>query len=215
MPIPEEPAGDSRTPATLCPRLIEIRPRCYLDRRGAGRLILVTGSISFGAAAIVTVLGAWPVLIYVALEMVALILALRCSLRRGRDWQRFKIDGASITVTRCEAGQLDSVTLPRYWAHVTLRVPQSPLQRRRLFLECGRSQVEVGQFLNENERGRLRRTLADLVGGIGKLPALVRATPLVEVTPSRSPRQRPVLKLAKRDTGRADDGTTLSCAGKK
>ncbi len=75
MPQPEEPANQSRAPATPYPRLIEIRPRCYLDRRGAGRLILVTGLISFGAATIVTVLGAWPVLIYVALEMVALILA--------------------------------------------------------------------------------------------------------------------------------------------
>ncbi len=176
MTLPQQqPAYHSGAPEPLYPQLIEIRPRCYLNRRGAVRLILVTGLVSFGAGTVVTVLGAWPVLIYVALEMLVLIFALRSSLRRGRDWQRFKIDSAAITITRCEAGKLETVTLPRYWARVTLRVPESPLQRRRLFLESGRSRIEVGQFLNETERGNLRRTLADLVGNRGQLPAPQRA----------------------------------------
>jgi uncharacterized membrane protein len=151
---------------------IEIRPHCLLGMRQARALLWSIGVLSFSAAGTVALMGAWPVLVFAALEMGIMSAALQSSLQRGKDWQRIEIAGSNVQVSLCERGRIEVHTLTRYWTRIALRRSFSPSLPRQLLLEsCGR-RIEIGRFLTELERSTLHKRLAQLIGPIGQCPEL-------------------------------------------
>jgi uncharacterized membrane protein len=117
-------------------------------------------------------LGFWPVLPFAGLEFVLLILALRWSMQRGRQWQRIEITATDVVITRLHGAEEITTRFPRHWTSVRLSHPRSALHPCRLLLESSGRACEVGGFLTEDERRALAARLTELVGKMNDSPRL-------------------------------------------
>ncbi len=121
---------------------------------------------------IFVVLGFWPVLPFWALEMLALGLALRASMRRRRYTQVVTITDSQVRlVTRSKRGEAKQ-EFARHWAKVRLRSPRARPHPSQLLIESRGRAFEVGSFLTEEERRALAERLRNLVGGMNESPPL-------------------------------------------
>jgi uncharacterized membrane protein len=112
------------------------------------------------------------VLVFWALEMLALGLALRASMRRRRYGQTVLITESRISlVTRSRRGEAKQ-EFARHWTKVRLRSPRARLHPSRLTIESSGRACEVGSFLTEEERCLLAQRLRGLVGGMNESPPL-------------------------------------------
>jgi uncharacterized membrane protein len=151
---------------------IELAPNCSLKPAGAMLLFGATCLFSLVFSLIFVFQGFWPVLPFWALEMLALGLALRASLRRGTYTQTVLITESQISlVTRSRRGS-QKQEFARHWAKVRLRSPPRRHGTSQLTIESRGRAYEVGSFLTEEDRCRLAERLRYLVGGMNESPPL-------------------------------------------
>jgi uncharacterized membrane protein len=151
---------------------IELAPNCSLKPAGAVLFFSSTCLFSLAFALIFVVQGFWPVLPFWALEMLALGLALRASMRRARYTQTVLITDSQISlVTRSRHGA-QKQEFARHWAKVRLRSPPRRNSVSQLTIESRGQAFEVGSFLTEEDRCRLAERLRYLVGGMNESPPL-------------------------------------------
>jgi uncharacterized membrane protein len=151
---------------------IELAPNCSLTAATARLFFGCTCMFSLAFAMIFVVRGYWPVLVFWALEMLALGLALRASMRRRRYGQTVLITESRISlVTRSRRGEAKQ-EFARHWTKVRLRSPRARLHPSRLTIESSGRACEVGSFLTEEERCLLAQRLRGLVGGMNESPPL-------------------------------------------
>ena len=151
---------------------IDLRPNCSLTPAGAVLFFVSTCLFSLAFALSFVVHGCWPVLPFWALEMLALGLALRLSMQRGKYSQTVLITDSQISlVTRSRRGA-QKQEFARHWAKVRLRSPQRRHGISRLTIESRGRAYEVGSFLTEEDRCRLAERLRYLVGGMNESPPL-------------------------------------------
>ena len=116
--------------------------------------------------------GFWPVLLFWALEMLALGLALHASMRQRHYTQTVVITDSQISlVTRSQRGETKQ-QFARHWAKVKLRSPSRRLGTSRLTIESRGRAYEIGSFLTEEDRCSLAQRLGGLVGGMNESPPL-------------------------------------------
>jgi uncharacterized membrane protein len=151
---------------------IELAPNCSLTAAAARLFFGCTCLFSLAFAMIFVVRGYWPVLVFWALEMLALGLALRASMRRRHYGQTVLITESRISlVTRSRRGEAKQ-EFARHWTKVRLRSPRARLHPSRLTIESSGRACEVGSFLTEEERCLLAQRLRGLVGGMNESPPL-------------------------------------------
>lgn len=151
---------------------IELAPNCSLTPAGARLFFACTCLFSLVFALLFVFQGFWPVLAFWALEMLALGLALRASMRRRRYTQTLLITDSLVSlVTRSRRGDTKQ-EFARHWAKVRLRSPRTRLYPSRLMIESRGLACEVGSFLTEEERCLLAKRLRSLVGGMNESPPL-------------------------------------------
>jgi uncharacterized membrane protein len=151
---------------------IELAPNCSLTAATARLFFGCTCMFSLAFAMIFVVRGYWPVLVFWALEMLALGLALRASMRRRHYGQTVLITESRISlVTRSRRGEAKQ-EFARHWTKVRLRSPRARLHPSRLTIESSGRACEVGSFLTEEERCLLAQRLRGLVGGMNESPPL-------------------------------------------
>jgi uncharacterized membrane protein len=112
------------------------------------------------------------VLLFWVLEMLAVGLALKVSLRRRHYSQTLLFtDGSVRLVTRSPGGEATQ-EFARHWARVRLRSPRTGHAPSRLTIEShGRAGV-IGGFLTDEERAQLAVRLQRIVGGTSESPPL-------------------------------------------
>lgn len=151
---------------------IELAPNCSLKPAGAMLFFISTCLFSLGFALFFVFQGFWPVLPFWAIEMLALGLALKASLRNGTYTQTLLITESQISlVTRSRHGA-QKQEFARHWAKVRLRSPPRRHGVSRLTIESRGLACEVGSFLTEEDRRRLAERLRYLVGGMNESPPL-------------------------------------------
>ncbi len=151
---------------------IELAPNCSLKPAGAILFFACTCLFSLVFSLFFVLKGFWPVLPFWVLEMLALGLALRASMRRGQYTQTVTITESQVSlVTRSQRGEAKQ-EFARHWAKVRLRSPQRRHGTSRLTIESHGRAYEVGGFLTEEERCRLAKRLGILVGGMNESPPL-------------------------------------------
>jgi len=153
-------------------QLIDLKPNRSLKPAGALLFFASTCLFSLAFAMIFVVQGFWPVLPFWALEMLALGLALRLSMRSGRYTQTVLITDSLVSlVTRSQRGA-QKQEFARHWAKVRLRSPPRRHGTSQLTIECRGRAYEVGSFLTEEDRRLLAERLRNLVGGTNESPPL-------------------------------------------
>ncbi len=151
---------------------IELRAFNSLTAKQA-RWFLITVAIGPTLTAGFCVLqGFWPVLPFAGLEFGLLWLALRWSMRRGRQRESISITPDHVTID-AQLGVVQANTrFPRHWTKVKLRAPQTGLHSTRLCFESQGRACEVGSFLTDDERRALAARLQQLIGNMNDSPAL-------------------------------------------
>ena len=123
----------------------------------AGRS-LVFGSIvvvSLGIAlAFALLCGAWMVLPFAGIEMVALYLAFRHADRHASDYERVTIDGDRLSVEVSEGGRVACFGFNRHWAQVVCAGDGS-----RLVVRSHGREHEIGRHISGEGRLEIARQL--------------------------------------------------------
>jgi uncharacterized membrane protein len=102
--------------------------------------------------------GAWPILPFAGLEVVAVYLAFRWVDRHAGDFERLTVDGDRVTVESVEREAVSRFELNRHWAQVVLARDGVSGQVRLALRSHGR-EVEFGRHLNDAERAQLAMEL--------------------------------------------------------
>ena len=154
---------------------IELAPNCSLTRHAAVVFFATVAFVTLSVAAIFVVQGYWPVLPFAGLELVVLGWALAASMRRRHWRERIEVSDDEIAIETALGGELTRVVFSRHWARIKLRAPFYALHPSRLTIESHGRSVEIGGFLNEEERRRLALRLKRLVGSTSQSPTLAGA----------------------------------------
>ena len=151
---------------------IDLAPNCSLSPAGARLFFAATCLFSLSFSLFFVLQGFWPVLLFWALEMLALGIALHASMQRRNYTQTVLISDSWIhLVTRSRHGEAKQ-EFARHWAKVRLRSPLRRSGTSRLTIESRGCACEIGSFLTEEDRCRLAKRLFTLVGGMNESPPL-------------------------------------------
>lgn len=144
--------------------LIELSPNCSLTPRAATLFYLSVLAVCLPIALACAVAGFWPVLPFAGVELLGLGAALLVSMRKGQVREFIRIDERDVVVGRSGGGRQVQHRFARPWTRVQLRAASVPSWPSRLLLGAMGRTVEVGSFLTEPERRRLKARLTELIG---------------------------------------------------
>jgi len=116
-------------------------------------LAVVSGCIALAFAAA----GAWPVVPFAGLEILALWLAFAHLARHTDDEERIEIDATRLTVCRRHGGRAETCEFSRHW--VQLRVEAGIEGRCRVFVRAHGREAELGRSASDAQRRLLAREL--------------------------------------------------------
>jgi len=141
-------------------RRVVIRPNCSLSWR-ANKFLLLGFSVLVGlVAGFFAWHGFWMVLPFAGLELLALFIGLYLVAQRSQECQVISIDSQSVSIEIGRRRVEQRWVLVRFWARVVLeRCPKQWYPSRLLIRSHGKV-VEIGRFLNEDERHRLAKELS-------------------------------------------------------
>lgn len=150
--------------ASVGQQVFVIQPNCSMSWQGQVLAFIFIGSVTLGVGVVCLLVGLPLVLPFSGLEVSALAAALYLSTRRGNIREVLTIDERAIAVESGRRVPEQREEFQRYWARVVLERSRNSWYPSRLLLRSHGRQVEVGRFLNEQERQglalELRRVLA-------------------------------------------------------
>jgi uncharacterized membrane protein len=134
-----------------------IVPYRSLNLKGAlivvGALVVMTAAVAFRF----WLLGAWPVLVFSAVETPLLVVLLTINMRGARANELIMVDATQVTVLRTDpAGRRRQEALPVAW----LRVDLNATNGTSSVVLRGQGRIcEVGAFLHEPDKASLFKSL--------------------------------------------------------
>ena len=151
-----------------------VRPQRSLSRRGFVILMAIFGVISLALGLALTLIGAWPILGFYGLEVLAVYLAFRISYGRARKLsERITLRANGLQVRRRHpSGRTERWFFQPHWVRLIEEAGQRGLER--LVLTSHGVSVGVGDFLSPVEREdlalSLRRGLQQLKSDCAPVP---------------------------------------------
>jgi len=110
-------------------------------------MLLLSMVISVGFALV----GAWLILPFSGLEVLALGWALYYISCHDNDYESIVVSGGSLVVEKRSHRSISRTEFQRYWVKVVV-LPASTGGRCRVWLRSGGKEVELGEFVNDEER---------------------------------------------------------------
>lgn len=143
----------------------ELRPHRSMTRDGVHRVMVVFALFWVPFALLFLFMGAWPIVGFMGLEVLALYGLFRLSLARGREVEEISVNLSELVVDRTDHwGRRSSWTFQPQWLQVLMDNP--PTSHSRLVLRSHGRSVVIGRFLTPDQRlevaEKLRQVLADL-----------------------------------------------------
>ena len=137
-----------------------LKRNCSISPAGLLWVYGLIAAVTLGIAAVFAALGAWVILPFAGIEVVALGIAFALNGRHAADYERIRLDGDSLTVEVCES---DSVRRHEFNpARASVMVAGAGRGMRVMLESPGRS-LEIGRHLHERARldlaGELNRRL--------------------------------------------------------
>ncbi|WP_419815731.1 DUF2244 domain-containing protein [Glacieibacterium sp.] len=139
---------------------LTLRPNRSLDRRHARWLIIGVGGVFLLGGLRFLVVGAWPVIPFMVIDVALLWWALRASYRSGRAYEAVRLDEVSLTVRKVShMGRERRFRLEPYWAKAQLE--RLSTDENRLSVASRGVSVTVGQCLSPAEREAVHAVIVD------------------------------------------------------
>ena len=139
---------------------LTIKRNCSISPRDLLCVLAFVACVTFGIAAGFAFAGAWPILPFAGLEILALAGAFYLNGRHAADYERIALSGQKLVVEASDAGRVACHEFDPRW----LRVAERRLGHDCRLLLCSRgSELEIGRHLDAERRAslaqRLRRSL--------------------------------------------------------
>jgi uncharacterized membrane protein len=130
---------------------LTLTPNRSFDRRHVRWVLGAVGLVFFLGGLRLLVLGAWPILPFMVLDVALLWWAFRASYASGRGHERLVLDGDRLELLRVSPrGAERRFGFEPLWTRVLLE--EGPLGDVRLWLAARGRRVSVGRFLSPAER---------------------------------------------------------------
>lgn len=139
------------------------RPNCSLSAAGRLLFFCVILLFSFAIAVGFALVGAWLILPFSGLEVLALGWALHYISCHSGDYECIVINGDSMVIeTRCYK-TVGKVEFQRYWSQVIV-LPATTQGKCRVWVRSRGQEVELGRFVDDEGRMDLARRLKEQTG---------------------------------------------------
>jgi len=139
---------------------LTIKRNCSISPRDLLCVLALAACMSLGIGAGFALAGAWPVLPFAGLEVVALAAAFYLNGRHAADYERIAVSGDKLLVQASDAGRMELHEFDRRWLRIDERRRGRDL---RVLLCSSGSELEIGRHLDTEGRAslgwRLRRSL--------------------------------------------------------
>ena len=144
---------------------IVIRPNRSLTRRQLQLVFVGIAIVCLGIASGFAVFGMWPVLPFAGAEVMVVGIGFYLSARGGLEAEVVLVGGDKVAVEKGRRQIRQRWELQRPWAQIRLLAPKIRWYPSRLVIRSHGKAVELGGFLNEQERqqlaGKLQRAIRD------------------------------------------------------
>ncbi len=140
------------------------KPNCSLTPSGRIKVVALIAvipsliAIGFGLA------GAWLVFPFAGLELLAVAYAFYHIHCHAGDYESISITGDRLAIEQRSYKSISQFVFHRYWARVVLRT--APGGEQRLWLRSHGREVEVGRYMNNEQRLALAHQLTGRTGAI-------------------------------------------------
>lgn len=135
-----------------------LQPHCSLGPKGFYLLICVIATLSFTIGIFFAINGAWPILGFFGLDVLAVYVALRLSYRNGNLKERVTLMPNELTVLRTQPkGNISRWEFNPYWVRV--HVFENRFGNGYVALCSHGKEVRLGTFLTSSERVDFARSL--------------------------------------------------------
>lgn len=143
---------------------LELRPNRSLPERHFWRMIAGVAVIFLAMGVRFLLLGAWPILPFMLVDLALLWWAMRASYRSGRASEHLRLDSDGLELVRVAAhGQVRRTRIEPHWARVELE--ELGADQNRLWLTAPnpsgstRARHAIGAFLSPGERAEIARVI--------------------------------------------------------
>ena len=136
-----------------------IQPNCSISWTGTRICFAGISLVAFVIAAMFAFKGAWLILPFAGLEIVALGIGLYLTACKNKEREIVSILDDVVRIERGRYYPRQVHELTRAWTRVELQETRQSWYPSRLTMRCGGQIVEVGAKLNEEERVQLAREI--------------------------------------------------------
>lgn len=134
------------------------RPNNSLTAEGAYRLLAILAVIALMVAVGFTHIGAWLVLPFAGLELLAFALAFYYIRLHAADFESITIDGDRVLIEKKHRRHVSAMEFQRYWTQVSVK--ESASGKHALMIGSHGKEVEFGKhFIDDEQRVALVREL--------------------------------------------------------
>ena len=143
---------------------ITARPNCSLTPKQTLLVFCIICLVTFLLALGFVIIGAWPILLFSSMELLAIGYCFYHTLRHASDYERLTIDDDKVVVETHEPGHDQRFELSGYWSRVVLDCLPNGYCRHLILRSHGR-EIEFGRYISSEERLDLARLLKPRLGG--------------------------------------------------
>ena len=141
---------------------VTFKPNSALSAVSKQRIIILLTLIPCVIGIVFCFLGAWPILPFVGLEVVALAYAFFYINKHEADYESISIEGESLIVERCVAENISQHVINTYWVKIVQH--ELPNGELHLYLQSHGKELEVGRYLTRKQRELLAKQLKQRTG---------------------------------------------------
>ena len=137
-----------------------LHPHRSLSRTGFLILLAFIGGLSLATSIAFFVIGAWPVLGFYGLDILALYIAFKLNYRAGKAYELVELSPEVLKITQVQpSGRSSSFDFNPYWVRVLLN--EWPDGSADLKLALHGKEFEFARFLNAEEKRDFAQALRD------------------------------------------------------
>ncbi len=137
-----------------------LTPHRSLGPKGFMVLMGAVGAVSFGTGLFFYLLGAWPVVGFMGLDVALIYVAFRLNFRALRLYETVDLDQSALTVTRVPpSGKAQSWSFSPYWVRLSLEPRHG--RSSELSIASHGNRLVFASFLTDGEREDFAAALAN------------------------------------------------------
>jgi len=141
---------------------VMVKRNCSISPWALVWLLGVTACLSFAIGIAFAVLGAWPILPFVGLEVAALAGAFYVNGRHATDYERITLADGSVAIEIRDGDRIEEHRFAACWVRLVWRDAK---QDARLLLRVQGKELEIGRHLDVPGRELLAMELRGQLGG--------------------------------------------------